>query len=418
MEPRDIFEVSDIRGYVKDLDEDALIEKVIIPLYQKRNFLLINRPSHGPGEHGKDIIFRKIDSFLRPEYHAIQAKVVKIDPNNVGKIINQARAAFNVSFRDSYLNIETKVDFVEVITSGKVTNDAEKQFHDEIPDRRHIILVNGEQLIDQIARAKNDLCKVDSSQTAATVSSEKIPSNISSSPEFKIEGAKQLPWEASVEQDLKKLKEEIREGKLIESGEEIIKIEEKKFSKTIPLEAEKGQLLYYREITQRDTTRISIIPSLPSQSESIGESRPKETSPPSLELSHILKGVIASLSEPERKLVEILNYCNGIDENTLKCIMTVNGLDITALESIKRKDIVFYNKETLNLPESFTIDKIQLIHEVLSHLLQPIQTSKEEFNSALIRALNVCKDNVLLILSIIDKMYDELDEGTREELLT
>ncbi|VVB93175.1 Uncharacterised protein [uncultured archaeon] len=326
MEPKDIFEVSDIRGYIKDLDEDTLIENVIIPLYEKRKFLLIRKPSHGPGEHGKDVIFKKTDSFPRPIYHAIQAKAVKIDANNIGKIIDQAKAAFNVSFIDSYLKVETKTDFVEVITSGKVTSDAEKRFHDELPDRRHIILVDGDQLIDLIVQAKSDLCKVDASQIAATVSAEKIPSNISSSPEFQVEKAKQLSWEAAVEEDLKKLKEGIREGKLPENDKEIVKVEESKFSKTIPLETGKGQLLYYREITQRDTTRISIIPGMSFQSESTRETSPKEKPLPSLELSRKLKEALESLSEQERKVVNILNYCNGIDENTLKCIMAVEGL--------------------------------------------------------------------------------------------
>lgn len=159
MEQLDIFKVSDIRGYIKDLNEDTLIENIIIPLYQKRGYLLIKRPSHGPGEHGKDIIFR-IESFHRPIYHAIQAKAEKINVNNVGKVIDQAKAAFNVSFKDLYSNFETKVDFVEVITSGKVTDDAEKRFYDEINNRRHITIIGGEQLIDLIEKTKEELPKI------------------------------------------------------------------------------------------------------------------------------------------------------------------------------------------------------------------------------------------------------------------
>ena len=267
MEPKDIFEVSDPRVHIRNLDEDSLIAKVIIPLYQKRNFLLIHRPPHGPGEHGKDIIFKEKDSFPTPIYHAIQVKAVNINVNNVGKIIDQARAAFNVSFIDPYLNTRTKVDFVEVITSGRVTTDAETRFYEEVPDRRHITIINGEQLLDLIEQTKSDIRKIDNSQTTATVPSAKIPSNISPSTGINVEKVGQLSWEESVEVDLEKLKEEIREGKLPESDEEVIKTEEKKFSKMIPLETEKGQLLYYREIIQRDTTRISIIPSLPSKTE-------------------------------------------------------------------------------------------------------------------------------------------------------
>ncbi|VVB88886.1 Beta-barrel assembly-enhancing protease [uncultured archaeon] len=417
MEPKDIFEVSDIREYIKDLDEDTLIEKVIIPLYQKRNFLLINRPSHGPGEHGKDIIFRKAD-FPKPTDYAIQAKAVTININNVGKIIDQAKAAFDVPFIDPSSNIEKKVDYVQVITSGNVSDDARTRFSHMIPDRRYINLFDGEFLIGLVEQTKKDVCKFDISQTAATVPSEKIPSNISSSPEFMVEKTKQLSWEAAVEEDLKKLNEGIREGKLPENDKEIVKVEESKFSKTIPLDTGKGQLLYYREITQRDTTRISIIPGMSFQSESIGETSPKDRPLPSLELSQKLKDALESLSEPERKVVNILNYCNGIDENALKCIMAVEGLDETLFEAIKGKEFILYKKEILNLPASFTIEKIQIIDEAQCHLSQTTQTGKKEINSVLIKALNVCSGSVPLILSIINEKYDELDEAERRDLLT
>ncbi|MDP2845903.1 MAG: hypothetical protein Q8N79_07515 [Candidatus Methanoperedens sp.] len=79
MKTKDVFNASNPRECIQDLDEDALIENVIIPLYQKNNYLLIDRHSHGQGEHGKDIIFKEMDNFPKPVYHAIQAKVVKID---------------------------------------------------------------------------------------------------------------------------------------------------------------------------------------------------------------------------------------------------------------------------------------------------------------------------------------------------
>ena len=418
MEPKDIFEVSDPRVYIRNLDEDTLIDRVIIPLYQKRNFVLIRRPLHGPGEHGKDIIFRKKDSFPTPVYHAIQVKAVKIDVNNVGKIIDQARAAFNVSFTDPYFNNQTKVDFVDVITSDRVTDDAEVRFYEEVPDRRHINLIRGEQLLDLIEQTKRAFCEIDVLSTSTTLPQAKIPSNVFPSADIisTTEKTGRLPWEKSVEMDLKKLKEEIREGKLPESDEEVIKTEEKKFSKMIPLETEKGQLLYYREIIQRDTTRISIIPSLPSKIEPMGV-RPIERPHLSLELSPKLKGIIESLSEPERKVIDILNYCNGVDENTLKCITAIEGLDGTALEAIKEKEIISYTKETLNLPASFAVEKMRIIDEAQCYLSLPSQTSKEEYNSALIRALNVCNECIPLILSIIDEKYNELSERSREELM-
>ena len=409
----DIFEVSDIRGYIKDLGEDTLIENVIIPLYQKRNFRLIGRPAHGPGEHGKDLIFMEDNkTSFKLRFHAIQAKSVKINTSNVSKIIDQTKAAFEVPFIDPHSNNDTKVDYVQVITSGNVTNDARIQFTNMVSDKRYITLLDGEQLIDLIEETKRNFCKTDESQTNTTAPPAKIPSNASLSAEIsKIGEAKLLPGDLST--DVKKFIEKFKKG--IPDGTQIVKVEETKFSEKIPLDARKGELLISREII--DTTRVSIIPSLLPKSEYIGEAGTKERQPPSLELSQKIKSILESLSGPERKVVDILNYCNGIDEKTLKCIIGLEDINENVLEALKRKDIINYNEEKLTLPASISVKKVQIINGAQYYFSQLSQTGKKEINSSLIKALNVCNESVPLILSIIDKKYDEIDGETRNNLL-
>ncbi|MCK4798058.1 MAG: restriction endonuclease, partial [Spirochaetes bacterium] len=409
----DIFEVSDIRGYIKDLDEDTLIENVIIPLYQKRNYRLIRRPSHGPGEHGKDIIFMEDNkSSFRPRFHAIQAKSVKINPSNVSKIIDQTKAAFEVPFIDPHSNNETKVDYVQVISSGIVTNDARIQFSSMVSDKRYITLLDGEQLIDLIKETKRNFCKIEESQTNTTAPPAEIPSNAPRSTEIsKIGKVKQLQNDLS--KDVKKISEKFKDG--IPEGKEIVESEVVKLSKKIQLEAGKGELLISREIT--DTTRVSIIPNLPLQSESIGDVDTKENLPFSSELSQKIKSILESLSEPERKLADILNYCDGIDEKTLKCIIELEDINENVLETLKRKAIINYNEEKLTFPMSISVKKMQIINGAQYYFSQLSQTGKKEINSSLIKALNVCNESVPLILSIIDKKYDEIDGETRNNLL-
>ena len=413
MGPMDIFEVSDIRGYIKDSDEDTLIENVIIPLYQKRNFHLVGKPSHGPGEHGKDIIFSEHNkTSFRPHFYAIQAKSVKITTSNVSKIIDQAKAAFEVPFINPHSNNETEVDYVQVITSGNVTNDARTQFSKMVSHKRYITLLDGEQLIDLIEDTKRNFCKSDESQTTTTALPAEIPSNAPLSAEIsKIGKAKQLQSDLSKEAE--KLSEKFKEG--MPEGKEIVENEVIKLSKKIQLESGKGELLISREII--DTTRVSIIPNLPPQSESIVDVGTKENIPLSSELSQKIKSILESLSEPERKLADILNYCDGIDEKTLKCVMELEDINENVFETLKRKDIINYNEEKLTLPMSISVNKVQIINGAQYYLSQLGQTGKKEINSSLIKALNICNESVPLILSIIDKKYDEIDRETRNNLV-
>jgi hypothetical protein len=157
----DIFLVDNTREYLKDLTENQLIESVIIPLYIRNSFKLVLKPTHGPGEHGKDIIFSGLDKFESPKmiYHAIQAKVVKIDVNNIDGIVNQAKVAYNVPFEDPTTGASTRIHYVDVITNREVTQDARKRFIFGVPENRYICIIDGEQLLARICQTRDKLEK-------------------------------------------------------------------------------------------------------------------------------------------------------------------------------------------------------------------------------------------------------------------
>ncbi len=63
-----------IRQYLASVSEDDLINQVIVPLYNTCGYSTLRIVSHGPGEHGKDIIlYRNVPVLYDNEYIIITA---------------------------------------------------------------------------------------------------------------------------------------------------------------------------------------------------------------------------------------------------------------------------------------------------------------------------------------------------------
>ena len=68
-----------ILKYLEQVDEDTFIDDFVIPLFRSQGYYLFRINDHGPGEHGKDLIFyRHIPVFYDNEYVVVQAKAEKI----------------------------------------------------------------------------------------------------------------------------------------------------------------------------------------------------------------------------------------------------------------------------------------------------------------------------------------------------
>jgi len=61
-----------ITKYLDSIDEDTFINDFVIPFFSSHGYYVYRINPHGPGEHGKDVIFYKhIPYFYDNEYLAI-----------------------------------------------------------------------------------------------------------------------------------------------------------------------------------------------------------------------------------------------------------------------------------------------------------------------------------------------------------
>jgi hypothetical protein len=73
-----------IKTYIEAITENDLINKIIVPFYNIFGYSVLRIIEHGPGEHGKDIIFfRNSPALYDNEYIVIQAKAQRITVGNV-----------------------------------------------------------------------------------------------------------------------------------------------------------------------------------------------------------------------------------------------------------------------------------------------------------------------------------------------
>lgn len=153
MREGNIFQTNRPAEFLEKLGEDELIEKVVIPLFQRYNWHLVKRSKHREGELGKDLVFKAYTDF-GPIYYAIQTKAEKINNSNVLTVIKQIGLARSSTVID--ISEEAYVSFVFVITSKNITNDAEKVLKDELKKSPYVRFFDKEKLLGMIIKVMNE----------------------------------------------------------------------------------------------------------------------------------------------------------------------------------------------------------------------------------------------------------------------
>ncbi len=145
---------NDYLAMLTGLSEDALIDRIILPLLKAMGFSHVRRvPYHGQGELGKDILpFFKFDEFSQKIFYAVQAKAHKFTVANIQPVLDQAKTALVVSFTDPFDNTRKSLDKVVIISSGKLTPDAARVLEDQLQREPRIILVDSVRLLELLAR--------------------------------------------------------------------------------------------------------------------------------------------------------------------------------------------------------------------------------------------------------------------------
>lgn len=141
-----------LKDYLENLSEDEFIEDVICPLFNKNGYILYRMNSHGPGEHGKDIIFyRHVPVFYDHEFIVIQAKAERVTAHNVNKFSNQLLRALKVPFPGKGGG-DRQANYVMFINSKTHSNDVNFEFHHLIDGKNNIKILSQENIIEMMVQ--------------------------------------------------------------------------------------------------------------------------------------------------------------------------------------------------------------------------------------------------------------------------
>lgn len=138
-----------IKSYLSNLSEDELIEQVIIPLFNSSGYVVYRLITHGPGEHGKDIIFfRHVPLFYDHEFIVVQAKAEKVNAYNITHFAQQCLRAYKTGFASNSGGENKKANYVLFINSKEHTNDATAEFPEMVENNNNIKILSQQNLIE------------------------------------------------------------------------------------------------------------------------------------------------------------------------------------------------------------------------------------------------------------------------------
>ncbi|NMD00584.1 MAG: restriction endonuclease [Bacteroidales bacterium] len=150
-----------IKEFLNNINEDDFIEKIVIPLFSSQGYFLYRIYDHGPGEHGKDIIFyRHVQLFYDNEYIAIQAKSEKLTTSNVQIFSSQIIRALKISFNSKSGPIKYQPNYAIFINAKTHTNDANIEFTELVKEYPNIKILSQENVCELILKtgiAPNEL---------------------------------------------------------------------------------------------------------------------------------------------------------------------------------------------------------------------------------------------------------------------
>lgn len=134
-----------ILEYLENVTEDQLIEQVVIPLFSKNGFYLFRKNTHGPGEHGKDLIFyRDVKLFYSSKYIVVQAKAEKVTTGNVTKFADQMIRSFKIPFPSNSRG-HIYANYAYFINSKAHTNDVNFEFHHLADLQDNVKIIDGDR---------------------------------------------------------------------------------------------------------------------------------------------------------------------------------------------------------------------------------------------------------------------------------
>lgn len=153
--------------FLNSVSEDEFIEKVLVPLFQRLSFKRVSPAGHGDRslEFGKDLWMKYQLPTGHWIYFCAQVKKDKIDSNNasgaknVANVLTQAKMAIDHPIHDPEINRKVLLDHIYLISAGEITKQARAWLVEQLDkeQRRHIIFMDRDELLDHSARILLDL---------------------------------------------------------------------------------------------------------------------------------------------------------------------------------------------------------------------------------------------------------------------
>lgn len=156
-----------LAAFLDGASEDDFIEKVLVPLFQRLGFRRVSPTGHKDKslEFGKDLWMKYQLPTSHWLYFCAQVKKDKIDSNsssggkNVSTVLSQARMAIDHPIFDPEANRKVLLDHLFLISADEITKAARTWLIEQLDagQRRHIIFMDRDELLDQSARILLDL---------------------------------------------------------------------------------------------------------------------------------------------------------------------------------------------------------------------------------------------------------------------
>jgi len=163
--------------YLKNINEDNFMEEIVIPLFTSNGYYVYRINTHGPGEHGKDIIFFRYNPlFFENDYIAVQAKAEILKISNVEEFASQIKRAMKIRFPSKSGQGDLLPGGVIFINARKHTNEANVEFPQLIGEYFQFVRILSQEnvcdlilnsgigpktLIDKLALADTEIINVD-----------------------------------------------------------------------------------------------------------------------------------------------------------------------------------------------------------------------------------------------------------------
>jgi hypothetical protein len=155
-----------VAAFFDAASEDEFTEKLLVPLFQRLGFHRVTPAGHHEKmlEFGKDLWMKYQLPTGHWLYFCAQIKRDKIDAggtsaNNAANVLTQVRMAIDHPIFDPEANRKVLLDHVFVIAAGEITRAARTWIAErlDVAQRRHIIFMDRDELLDHSARILLDL---------------------------------------------------------------------------------------------------------------------------------------------------------------------------------------------------------------------------------------------------------------------